>query len=40
MYRTCGMDSSPVSKIGFGGHQEGVETGSGITRSARFFRAW
>ncbi len=37
-YRTYSIDGSPVSEIALGSHQEGVETGSGITGSTRFFR--
>ena len=38
-YRTYGDTDVQVSEIGLGGHQEGVESGAGIARNARFFRS-
>lgn len=38
-YRQYGRTGFEVSEVGLGGHREGVETGDGIRRSARFYRS-
>jgi len=38
-YRSYGRTGLTVSEIGLGGHQEGVETGTGVAMSARYYRS-
>lgn len=38
-YRKYGKTGLSVSEIGVGGHREGMETGQGLARTARFFMA-